>query len=198
MMWFFVADRTSLLVPEEKEYVRDRFAFVFLTLILVAGWTSTAKVKVAVLLNRQQTEEWKGWMQARGTAACHCALSSPSPAYNPQTYCMCGAMHADPVRALWHSGVLLRRACSPLKTPLAGAVPVVPLLQRGRDVQRHPRVHRRVCVDDGLRQLPVLLQDQRLQRRQVRIQSLNAAQLNIAHCSSVLCMRFSDVTRSAP
>ena len=65
MMWFFVADRTSLLVPEDKEYVRDRFGFIFLTLILVAGWTSTAKVKAAVLLNRQQTEEWKGWMQVR-------------------------------------------------------------------------------------------------------------------------------------
>ena len=65
MMWFFIADRTSLLLPEDKEYVRDRFAFIFLTLILVAGWTSTAKVKAAVLLNRQQTEEWKGWMQVR-------------------------------------------------------------------------------------------------------------------------------------
>lgn len=40
-----------------------RFAFIFLTLVVVAGWTSTAKCKVASLLNRQQTEEWKGWMQ---------------------------------------------------------------------------------------------------------------------------------------
>ena len=72
MMWFFIADRTSLLVPEEKEYVRDRFAFIFLALILVAGWTSTAKVKAAVLLNRQQTEEWKGWMQARRAIPATC------------------------------------------------------------------------------------------------------------------------------
>lgn len=40
-----------------------RFAFIFLVLVIVAGWTSTTKCKVASLLNRQQTEEWKGWMQ---------------------------------------------------------------------------------------------------------------------------------------
>lgn len=40
-----------------------RFAFIFLTLVVVAGWTSITKCKVASLLNRQQTEEWKGWMQ---------------------------------------------------------------------------------------------------------------------------------------
>lgn len=65
MLWFFVADRTRLLEPTGKEYVRDRFAFIFLTLLLVAGWSSTTKVKVPTLLNRQQTEEWKGWMQVR-------------------------------------------------------------------------------------------------------------------------------------
>lgn len=63
MLWFFVADRTSLLAPTGKEYVRDRFAFIFLTLLMVAGWSSTTKVKTPTLLNRQQTEEWKGWMQ---------------------------------------------------------------------------------------------------------------------------------------
>mmetsp|Transcript_345 Transcript_345/g.993 ORF Transcript_345/g.993 Transcript_345/m.993 type:complete len:555 (+) Transcript_345:262-1926(+) len=63
LLWFYVADRSSLLFPVQKEYLRDRLAFVFLTLVVVAGWTSTNKCRVASLLNRQQTEEWKGWMQ---------------------------------------------------------------------------------------------------------------------------------------
>ena len=65
LLWFYIADRSSLLFPTKKEYLRDRFAFVFLTLVVVAGWNSTNKNKVSNLLNRQQTEEWKGWMQAR-------------------------------------------------------------------------------------------------------------------------------------
>lgn len=63
LLWFYVADRSALLFSVEKEYVRDRFAFIFLTLVLVSAWTSTNKCKVSSLLNRQQTEEWKGWMQ---------------------------------------------------------------------------------------------------------------------------------------
>ena len=42
---FFVADRTSTLTPTGKENACDRFAFNFLTLLTVAGWTSTMKVK---------------------------------------------------------------------------------------------------------------------------------------------------------
>jgi hypothetical protein len=41
-------------------------AAVFGALTVVAAWTSTKKSRAVVLLNRQQTEEWKGWMQARG------------------------------------------------------------------------------------------------------------------------------------
>jgi len=54
-----------------QAYSRDVLAFVFAALTLVAAWTSTAKARAVVLLNRQQTEEWKGWMQAR---AAHNAL----------------------------------------------------------------------------------------------------------------------------
>jgi 10 TM Acyl Transferase domain found in Cas1p len=46
-----------------QEYIRDVMFFIFLVLVLVAGWTSMTKCRVALLLNRQQTEEWKGWMQ---------------------------------------------------------------------------------------------------------------------------------------
>ncbi len=54
-----------------QAYSRDVLAFVFAALTLVAAWTSTTKARAVVLLNRQQTEEWKGWMQAR---AAHNAL----------------------------------------------------------------------------------------------------------------------------
>ena len=37
--------------------------FLFLVLTLVAFCTSQRQARVATLLNRQQTEEWKGWMQ---------------------------------------------------------------------------------------------------------------------------------------
>lgn len=51
----------------------------------------------------------------------------------------------------------------------AGALSAVPLLQRSGDLQRHPRVHRRICVDDRLRQLHVLLPLQGLLPRPVRL-----------------------------
>ena len=63
LLWFYVADRTSLLPYGTKSYSRDVLGFIFLALTLVAFFTSLRPCRVAVLLNRQQTEEWKGWMQ---------------------------------------------------------------------------------------------------------------------------------------
>ena len=65
LLWFYVADRTSLLPYGAKSYSRDVLGFIFLALTLVAFFTSVKPCRVAVLLNRQQTEEWKGWMQVR-------------------------------------------------------------------------------------------------------------------------------------
>lgn len=45
-----------------KEYSRDLFMFVCLLFFLVAYYTMTP-VKDLTLLSRDQTEEWKGWMQ---------------------------------------------------------------------------------------------------------------------------------------
>ena len=64
LMWFYVVDRTSLLPYGDKRYSRDVLGFIFLALTLVAFFTSLKQCRVAALLNRQQTEEWKGWMQA--------------------------------------------------------------------------------------------------------------------------------------
>lgn len=63
MVWFFLCDRTDLLPASEKHYDRDIFLFVFLVLTLVAFSTSLQPVRTPLLLNRPQTEEWKGWMQ---------------------------------------------------------------------------------------------------------------------------------------
>lgn len=46
-----------------QNYSRDIMAFIFLVLTLVAFATSMHQCKAPQLLNRQQTEEWKGWMQ---------------------------------------------------------------------------------------------------------------------------------------
>lgn len=63
MVWYFLCDRTPLMPAGEKEYSRDLFAFLFLILTCVAFGSSLQQIKSPILLSRQQTEEWKGWMQ---------------------------------------------------------------------------------------------------------------------------------------
>ena len=63
-----------------QSYSRDVLAFLFLALTLAATVTSKSKVKAPLLLNRKQTEEWKGWMQAR----VFLAESQKSSAYDSQ------------------------------------------------------------------------------------------------------------------
>jgi hypothetical protein len=46
-----------------QAYDRDLFLFIFLVLTIVAFSTSLQPVRTPLLLNRPQTEEWKGWMQ---------------------------------------------------------------------------------------------------------------------------------------
>lgn len=63
LVWFFMCDRTDLFWQAEKWYNRDMFWFLFLCLTLVALGSSLQPVRTPLLLNRPQTEEWKGWMQ---------------------------------------------------------------------------------------------------------------------------------------
>ncbi|GLC37059.1 hypothetical protein PLESTB_001396100 [Pleodorina starrii] len=63
MAWYFVADRTTLVPHGDKSYSRDVFVFLFAALTAVAVGTSLRAFKIPLLLNRPQTEEWKGWMQ---------------------------------------------------------------------------------------------------------------------------------------
>lgn len=46
-----------------QSYNRDLFAFLFVCLTAVAVGSSLQPVRTPLLLNRPQTEEWKGWMQ---------------------------------------------------------------------------------------------------------------------------------------
>lgn len=64
MMLFYIADRTTVFAPSEKTYIRDTFVFILLVLTMVAaGFTLQKAPRGPSLLSRQQTEEWKGWMQ---------------------------------------------------------------------------------------------------------------------------------------
>ncbi|GIL49663.1 hypothetical protein Vafri_5946 [Volvox africanus] len=63
IIWYFVADRTTIIPEGEKSYSRDVFIFLFVVLTSVAVGTSMRAFKMPLLLNRPQTEEWKGWMQ---------------------------------------------------------------------------------------------------------------------------------------
>ena len=50
-----------------QHYSRDVLSFIFLVLTAVNLWKALrAYNKGPDLLNRQQTDEWKGWMQVGG------------------------------------------------------------------------------------------------------------------------------------
>ncbi|TXG47824.1 hypothetical protein EZV62_027118 [Acer yangbiense] len=73
MFYFYICDRTNILGDSTKDYNRDLFLFLFMLLIIVSAMTSLKKHsdksvfsgKATLYLNRHQTEEWKGWMQAK-------------------------------------------------------------------------------------------------------------------------------------
>ncbi|KAG2484868.1 hypothetical protein HYH03_016354 [Edaphochlamys debaryana] len=63
MLWYFLCDRTTIVPEGPKTYSRDLFFFIFVVLTAVAAGSSIQAFKLPLLLNRPQTEEWKGWMQ---------------------------------------------------------------------------------------------------------------------------------------
>ncbi|GMP71961.1 hypothetical protein CsSME_00030182 [Camellia sinensis var. sinensis] len=72
LVYFYICDRTDLLGESTKNYNRDLFLFLYALLVIVSAMTSLKKHndkstfsgKSLLYLNRHQTEEWKGWMQA--------------------------------------------------------------------------------------------------------------------------------------
>lgn len=68
----FMSDRTTIWMKEQKQF--DPWMFAGLSVISMAAGIATLKSKDKDLgfLNREQTDEWKGWMQSKylGAAAC--------------------------------------------------------------------------------------------------------------------------------
>eukprot|EP00735_Rhodelphis_limneticus_P000890 TRINITY_DN11423_c0_g1::TRINITY_DN11423_c0_g1_i1::g.10821::m.10821 TRINITY_DN11423_c0_g1::TRINITY_DN11423_c0_g1_i1::g.10821 ORF type:complete len:553 (+),score=77.08,sp/Q66GQ5/RWA3_ARATH/43.02/1e-144,Cas1_AcylT/PF07779.7/7.8e-92 TRINITY_DN11423_c0_g1_i1:89-1747(+) len=62
MCYVYLCDRTDFFAAGPKEYNRDRFWFICLVILMVA-FSTLRSCGTPRLLQRDQTEEWKGWMQ---------------------------------------------------------------------------------------------------------------------------------------
>ena len=62
MFFYYLCDNNHYFAATERTYSRDLFWFLFLLLVAVAAGL-TRKETPDKILNREQTEEWKGWMQ---------------------------------------------------------------------------------------------------------------------------------------
>ncbi|XP_010802316.2 N-acetylneuraminate (7)9-O-acetyltransferase isoform X5 [Bos taurus] len=62
MAYFYMCDRANLFMKENKFYTHSTF-FIPIIYILVLGVFYNENTKETKVLNREQTDEWKGWMQ---------------------------------------------------------------------------------------------------------------------------------------
>ncbi|KAL0961885.1 hypothetical protein UPYG_G00332900 [Umbra pygmaea] len=62
MAYFYLCDRADIFMKEQKFYTHSTF-FIPLIYMLVLGVFYSENSREAKFLNREQTDEWKGWMQ---------------------------------------------------------------------------------------------------------------------------------------
>ncbi|XP_048576358.1 N-acetylneuraminate 9-O-acetyltransferase [Nematostella vectensis] len=62
MLYFYLCDRTNLFFKEQKQYSNTAFFLSMLGFLVLGAYTWTPHDEISSL-NRDQTDEWKGWMQ---------------------------------------------------------------------------------------------------------------------------------------
>ncbi|XP_068603340.1 N-acetylneuraminate 9-O-acetyltransferase [Brachionichthys hirsutus] len=62
MAYFYLCDRADVFMKEQKFYTHSTF-FIPLVYVFVLGVFYSENSKETKVLNREQTDEWKGWMQ---------------------------------------------------------------------------------------------------------------------------------------
>ncbi|KAF9914785.1 hypothetical protein BX616_007562 [Lobosporangium transversale] len=83
VVYMYYADRTSLFAKGNKFFSWSTFISLIFLCIVAGSMTLKRAEKDQVFLNRDQTDEWKGWMQIVILIYHYVAASSVSSIYNP-------------------------------------------------------------------------------------------------------------------
>ncbi|KAF9113229.1 hypothetical protein BGX27_001976 [Mortierella sp. AM989] len=83
VVYMYYADRTSLFDKGNKTFSWSSFTSLMFLSIMAGSMTLKRSEKDQAFLNRDQTDEWKGWMQIVILIYHYVAASSVSAIYNP-------------------------------------------------------------------------------------------------------------------